>query len=286
VVLVLGAFLLAVVAALASETREQASRVLCKANLAKIGQAMRVYAGDYDGALPRAGGPTSEWGAVVWNASDRYGAFGISADGEGGHATISSCFYLLVKYLEVPTRLFVCPGDRGTSEFSLAEEGMISGGFKLANAWDFGSTPSDNGSYAYHMPLGPYALMTSLDPNLPVAADRNPWIKSPAATAGDFSLFMPDVNGCGGIAASARSGNARSHQLDGQNVLFLDGCVTFEQRSSCGVDQDNIYTKSQNGRRGDPLGVVPMARSGVGSQPYNKKDSLLLHDPPSFNVPR
>ena len=96
VVLVLGVFLLAVVGPLASEPRAQASRVVCKANLGKIGKAMFIYAGDYDGQLPRAGGRTSEWGRVVWNAFDRYTAYGISADGEGGHATISSCFYLLV----------------------------------------------------------------------------------------------------------------------------------------------------------------------------------------------
>ena len=133
--LMLAVFLLAIVPPLVSKPREQASRVLCKANLGKIGKAMLVYAGDYDGALPRAGGPESKWGLleVRWTALDRYAAYGVSVGGEGGKASISSCLYLLVKYLEVPPRLFVCPGDRGTSEFKLHDEDISLTEFQLAN---------------------------------------------------------------------------------------------------------------------------------------------------------
>jgi len=273
----LGVFLLAVVAPLASKPRERASRVLCKANLGMIGKAMLLYAGDYEGVLPRSGGPTSEWGPVAWDASDRYDAFGISISGDGGRASISSCFYLLVKYLEMPTRLFVCPGDRGTSVFSLGDEAVFVEDFELADAWDFGQSPNRHCSYAYHMPFGQYALTTALDPNLPVAADRNPWIISPAANAGDYSVFLPDLPGCGGTVETARAGNAISHRCDGQNVLFLDGRVTFEHRSFCGIDDDNIYTKSSMPGKGDPMGMVPIV--GSGGAPANRKDSLLLHDP-------
>lgn len=281
VVAALGVFLLAVVAPLASKPRERASRVLCKANLGTIGKAMLVYAGDYEDELPKAGGRTSEWGSVVWNASDRYGAFGISISGDGGRASISSCFYLLVKYLEMPTRLFVCPGDRGASEFTLADE-VVRAPFELSDAWDFACRPSQKCSYAYHMPLGVYALSTASDPNLAVAADRNPWIMSPAANAGDYSLFLPDLPGYGGTVETARAGNAISHRCDGQNVLFLDGRVTFEHRSFCGIDDDNIYTKSGIMGKGDPMGMVPSA--GPGDAPTNRKDSLLLHDPDSFRM--
>jgi len=39
----------------------------------------------------------------------------------GGRASISSCFYMLVKYMEMPTRVFVCGGDEGTTEFKLLQ---------------------------------------------------------------------------------------------------------------------------------------------------------------------
>ncbi len=133
----------------------------------------------------------------------RFVAFGLAADGTGGKATINSCFYLLVKYYQLPTGLFVCPGDEGTTEFSLAKTAGVSGvpaNLELADAWDFGPMATSC-SFAYHMPFGPYALTTARDPNLAVAADRNPWIKSPAADPRAFSLFRPNLFGfVGGTA--------------------------------------------------------------------------------------
>jgi hypothetical protein len=289
VVAVLCLFVLGVVPPLFSRSREHQERVSCGANLAEIGKTMLVYANDYDGAFPRSGGPTTTWGRTMdWAAPNRYVAFGISAtDGNGGTATISSCFYLLVKYMEMPTRLFVCRGDKGTTEFDLA---LVFSGFQLTDAWDFGSASESfrHCSYAYHMPFGPYALTASRDPNLAVAADRNPWIMSPAAEPADFSLFMPDILPYSGSAETARAGNSVTHQNDGQNVLFLDGCVRFETRSYCGATNadapaalsdmpDNIYALSSYISAGDPLGVVPSL--SLLAVP-NEYDSVLVHDPP------
>lgn len=281
--LMLAVLLVAVGVPLASEPRAQAKRVLCKANLGKIGKAMPIYTNDYDDALPRAGGRESTWGSpVAWAANNRYRAYGISADGKGGKATISSCFYLLVKYMEVSPRLFLCPGDRGTSEFKLADESVPATDFKLINAWDFGITPYDNCSYSYHMPFGEHALTTSRDSNLPVAADRNPWIVSPAGEPiqENWVTFVPDTPIYGGTVEYARLGNAIAHANDGQNVLFLDGRVTFETRSYCGVGDDNIYTASTIAEKGDPKGTTPIASPSF--QPRSEVDSLLVHDPSVF----
>jgi len=66
-------------------------------------------------------------------------AFGLTNDGSGGKASISSCFYLLVKYAEVTPKSFVCKGDSGTSEFKLADiTANLGSGFELIDAWDFG----------------------------------------------------------------------------------------------------------------------------------------------------
>lgn len=286
VVLALGVFLLAAVGPLASKPRAQARRIVCKANLGKIGKAMFVYANDYEDELPRPGSRNSEWGGpVVWNAVNRYVAYGISPAGEGGKATISSCFFLLVKYLEMPPRLFVCPGDRGTSEFKLAEED-VPADFELIDAWDFGGTSYDNCSYAYHIPFGLYALSTAGDPNLAVAADRSPWIRSPAAEVDmvRWASFLPDIPPYNGNVEHGRRGNANSHKRDGQNVLFLDGRVMFEHRAYCGFSRDNIYTRSTILADGDSMGVLPAV--SAGSQPANRKDSLLVHDPDSIGYLR
>jgi len=268
---------------LLAKPREQSVRRLCAANLAQIGKTMLAYANDYQGALPRAGGPTTLWGMIPnWMASNRYMAFGLNAKSQGGTATISSCFYLLVKYYQAPTRLFVCRDDQGTTEFKLSDLGKaIPANLTLADAWDFGPRTESfkHCSYAYHIPFGPYPLTTSRGPNLAVAADRNPFLKSPMASPASLALFQPDLRMFMGTAEQARVGNALAHGRDGQNVLSLDGRVSFEKRAYCGVENDNIYLISIFPTRGSPVGIVPLPGAAV---PGNEHDSVLVHDPDTW----
>ncbi|MGB2862269.1 MAG: hypothetical protein WBC05_03000, partial [Sedimentisphaerales bacterium] len=185
-------FLLAVIGPASQMSRFDAYRLECGNNLSQIGRAMLIYANDYEDEFPRSGGRNSVWAARIpaWNALNRFGAYGLSVNGSGGTANISSCFYLLVKYAEVTPGTFVCPADAGTTEFRLADVGA---GFReLIDLWDFGPEPGKHCSYTYHMPFGLYALTTSNDPGMAIAADRNPWMDSPAANAKDISLFIPD----------------------------------------------------------------------------------------------
>jgi len=259
--------------------RQIAFRMSCGHNLSTIGKAMLIYANDHHGALPRAGGPASFWGGpILWNAPARVHAFQMASDGSGGRATISSSLYLPVKYGYVRPEAFVCKADAGTTRFSLAEFSNLPKGFKLVDAWDFGPNGYRHCSYAYHAPYGLYPLTTSCEPGMAVAADRNPWIPSPAAEAMDFSQFKPDCAPYNGSVAQGRQGNAITHQGDGQNVLFLDGHVAFQKRSYCGIDKDNIYLISDRVDGGSPVGATPCA---VAS-PRNRRDSVLVHDPPDY----
>jgi prepilin-type processing-associated H-X9-DG protein len=123
------------------------------------------------------------------------------------------------------------------------------------------------------MPYGPHKLSTSDQAGMPVAADHNPWIDGARWKASDFSRFRSD-----GSIQQQKAGNAVAHWLDGQNVLFLDSHVEFAKRTYCGLDDDNIYTISSSQTAGDPLGTPPR----LGSQPANRKDSLLVNDQPSI----
>ena len=116
-------FALAVIVPAMQMSRFDAYRIECADNLSGIGKAMLIYANDYEDELPRSGGRNSTWAPAIpdWKAHNRFSAYGLSVDGSGGQATISSCFYLLVKYVEVTPRTFVCPGDAGTTEFKLAD---------------------------------------------------------------------------------------------------------------------------------------------------------------------
>ncbi|MGB2864620.1 MAG: Hint domain-containing protein, partial [Sedimentisphaerales bacterium] len=200
-----------------------------------------------------------------WQALNRFTAYGVGTDGSGGTANISSCFYLLVKYAEVTPKSFLCKGDSGVSEFKPSEDGA--GDRDLIDLWDFGSEPETHCSYSYHMPFGLYALTTSSEPGMAVAADRNPWQDSPGASAKDISGYDPD-----GGKEMVKVGNAVTHQEDAQNVLFLDIHVGQEKRPSCGINDDNIYTSWDGGDI--RIGAMP----GIGSEPADRLDSLLVHD--------
>ena len=159
--------------------RQTAFRMVCETNLAHIGMSMDIYRHDYDDEFPRAGGIDSVWATGIsnWIADNRFDAFGLSADGSGGMATISSSLYLLVKYAEITPKQFICKGDSGTTEFRPAE--YAAGDRRLIDLWDFGPESAKHCSYAYHMPYGMYPLTTSSKPGMAVAADRNPWMTSP-----------------------------------------------------------------------------------------------------------
>ena len=122
------------------------------------------------------------------------------------------------------------------------------------------------------------------DAHLAVAADRNPWIVSPASAPGSWAKFRPDIaiwpGWMPGNSDQACAGNSITHRRDGQNVLFLDGRVTFEKRAYCGVDKDNIYTISSDLYKGDPWGRSLPIPVGSACVPANRNDSVLVHDPP------
>ncbi len=253
-----------------SHVRQTAFRTVCGQNLADMGKAMLIYANDYEGQFPRSAGKGGQWATHVqhWAGNNPYVAYGLRADGSGGQGTISSCFYLLVKYGNVAPKSFICPGDSGTREFKPAVDGA--GDRELTDLWDFGSEPTKRCSYSYHQPFSQYALTTSSEPGMAVAADRNPWIESPASDGkgGRFAQFHPE-----GGRKAVRIGNALQHQEDGQNVLFVDNHVSFERNSFCGFNDDNIYTfwDGPDIRKGG----LP---AGGKSEPKDKLDSLLVHD--------
>jgi len=256
--------------------RNTSLMVECNHQLSDIGKAMLSYANDYDGSLPRAGGKGTKWGPGLrdWSASSRSEAFGLDPNSAGGEATINASLYLLIRHNGISPKSFICRADKRVTEFRPRKYGVADR--VLADLWDFGPDPARHCSYAYHVPYGRYALTTSNEPGFAVAADRNPWIDSPSAKAGDFTRFKPDVPPFNGSAEQGKHGNTPRHLGDGQNVLFLDSHVEFAKRAFCAVDDDNIYTISTSQAAGDPLGAPPK----LGSQPVNRKDSLLVNDPP------
>jgi prepilin-type processing-associated H-X9-DG protein len=251
-----------------ARARQVAFRMVCGTNLAGIGKAMVIYAGDYDEQFPRSGGKDSIWRSRIanWQAETRFGAYELRNDGTGGDGNITSCFYLLVKYCDMTPKSFICKGDAGAMEFNPADD--AAGNRDLIDFWDFGAEPSTHCSYSYHMPFSQYALTIQSKPGMAVAADRNPLQMSPWANAKSW----PGIYNPNGNIKAVRYGNAIAHQEDGQNVLFMDGHVGFEKRPFCGINDDNVYTFWDGGDI--RVGAAPQ----IGSEPQDKLDSLLVDD--------
>ena len=272
----LGLFAIFILMPALNRVGEMSHTVKCMGQLKEISRAMQVYTDDYDGVLPRAGGLNTTWGTTVWNAESRAQAY--SGNGASSEASISSCLYLLVKYADIAPESFVCKYDEGTTVFQLSQE-TLAQGLALTDVWDFGSDPIRHCSYSYHIPFTGFALKVSGKPGLAVASDRNPWLDSPAAkgkTPEEFDKFIPDSDNFCGNKQTAVIGNAITHDGKAQNVLFLDGHVGFERRSFCGLEDDNIFTRSRFPDAGDAKGQRPIPTADFG--PANANDSLLLHD--------
>jgi prepilin-type N-terminal cleavage/methylation domain-containing protein len=276
VVIAIIALLMGILMPALARVRQIAFRMVCGTNLSGIGKAMMIYSNDYDDEYPRAGGPTSIWTRNVqhWNADNRFDAYGINQDGSSGSVSITSCFYLLVKYAEVTPKSFICKGDSGVTEFKPADYGV--GDRDPIELWDFGGTPEGprpetHVSYSYHHPFGLYALTSASEPGCAVAADRDPWITNDAAAA---RTTQNDYNPDGG-REGIQFGNAVTHQFDGQNVLFMDGSMRFEDKPFCGINEDNIYTYQDSL---DPrLGGWPKPHD-ENVIPSNREDSYVVHD--------
>jgi prepilin-type N-terminal cleavage/methylation domain-containing protein len=298
VVIAIIALLMSILMPALQKVRLMAHRVVCSSNLSGIGRAMYIYANDYNDDYPRAGSPTTAWylpGCVVWNATSRQAAYRLSGLNSGGQATISSCFYLLVKYTEVTPKQFICKGESSSKvkPFKASDYAPL---MEDEECWDFGGAPytepTKHYSYSYHVPFNQFALSAaSSEPAMAVAADRSPWLDihiSSQILNRDWSLFNVGSQTMTPLPEEIKSyqkGNTRAHQRDGQNVLYMDSHVSFEKVSYCGIswkDQnDNVYTSisASDVQKGTcPLQNIQSLMTYPVPIPMLNKDSVLVND--------
>jgi prepilin-type processing-associated H-X9-DG protein len=247
-------------------THDGSDRVKCAANLKQIGLAIQLYCNENKGAYPRTSYVAGV--APIWSNDasdggtprDPFGAHGLP--GKVADNDVTAALFLLVRTQDITTEVFVCPN-------SVQDKDILGSfaGASAANKTSF-SDWRKNLSYSYVNPypdgeavkLG-YKVNATVGAEIAIAADMNPGIGD------NYDVTFPTEKSS---ASDLKKANSRNHQGAGQNVLYGDGHVDWQQNSFCGMKRDNIYTVS-----GSTDGSLTTSKTVVGS-PKWQGDSVLL----------
>jgi prepilin-type processing-associated H-X9-DG protein len=238
---------------------ERADRIKCASNLRQIGQAIRLYADENGGAYPRTRLDLNLARTPTW-ATGAPATQPFAPDGPKPN-DVTAAFFLLLRTQDITSEVFTCPT-------AAQEKWDFDGGTNTALNWsNWNGTQgiAAHLSYSYQNPyptaeavkLG-WRLNTSISADYAVAADINPGTNTTGAgsSAKDVLHVTTASN-----SSELRGANSPNHSRDGQNVLYGDGHVSFEQNPFVSVQGDNLYT----------------AKSGViVDAPQDKDDSVLL----------
>jgi len=263
-----------------NRARETANRVKCASNLRQIGQAILLYANENKGAYPRTYYTTTNSpGTCTWGSSPLGGAVPPDPFATGGIVAndVSGALFLLLRTQEITSEVFTCPSSN-------SEKWNFGGGANTALNfvnWAGASLNQDpaniknNLSYSYQNPYpdtsavsAGFKLNTSITAEFAVASDMNPGV------GGQNSNVLNVISTSS--TSQMKSGNSTNHDQDGQNVLYGDGHVEFQQNPFCGVARDMIFARKSNISGTDVFSSSP---SPLGKSPANADDSVLL--PPS-----
>jgi len=264
-----------------NRARETANRVKCASNLRQIGQAILLYSNDSKGPYPRgiySGSATLQLStatATIGTQVYGFSTLGIPSGTANNAATdpfagagtqfinnVPVALYLLLRTEDITSAVFVCPSSNATAD-------VYGGGTNTAlNQVDF-TNIQNNLSYSYADPYpdtnalgGGYMMVQGLEPTFAVCADINP---GTSGNSGNDNVMAPNTSSSG---QSMRLGNSNNHGKDGQNVLYGDGHVEFQNNPFCGTSRDNIYT-----RGGPTWGTTGQ---DLIQSPYVANDSVLL----------
>lgn len=220
--------------------REKDRRVQCEDNLRQLRDALQHYARDNHNDYPRvrydpAANPN---GYAAFTGPDAANPFAAPV----APSDVTASLWLLVRggYVR-DLSIFVCPSASSQPDSLTDATGRAVLATQRSNfRWPI------NLSYSYASPFSGYAGYHLNSDELPgefaLMADKNPGGMA-AAVAHDASPL------------ELAKGNSLNHDQVGQNVLYADGSVEFQNTPYCGVgrdvdrhaDGDNIYTALSSG---------------------------------------
>jgi prepilin-type N-terminal cleavage/methylation domain-containing protein/prepilin-type processing-associated H-X9-DG protein len=264
-----------------NRAREQANRVKCASNLRQIGQGIQMYANENKGNFPRTYFDTAT-ATVIADTTGNKSAYsfeknGKNAPGDVQSNNVTASMFLLLKTQDLTSEVFICPssqGERDTFEGKSVQERS-----------NFTEIPL-NLTYSYVAPFPTQAardagfkLNYTLTSDFAIAGDINPG-KAGGNPQDDVVTAKPSSS-----RNDMAKANSNNHNGDGQNILYADGHVEFQNTPFCGMlratnnastaFKDNVYTaKGQVG-----TGAPPNSGHDSNKGPTDQNDSILYpHD--------
>jgi len=250
VVIAIIALLISILLPSLSRARELAKRAVCAGSgLRALGTSSKIYANEndeqwpvptfqetkIDTSSPTAYTDTLHPASGVWDSQQTPKRFEWSDDGresKGQYVSTTRALWLLIRAGEVVPKTCVCPSSGDIPDDT--EEVDRYYNFKALR----------NISYGYQVPFGPFDTRASenVDTRLAMMADKGPYSTQPQASQivpTDYDISTPPRKWLNFNSANHGGRGAG----EGQNVLFADGHVDYEETPIVGVDHDHIYTK-------------------------------------------
>jgi prepilin-type N-terminal cleavage/methylation domain-containing protein/prepilin-type processing-associated H-X9-DG protein len=254
-----------------TRTRHTGGRMKCASNLRQIGQGIQMYANENKGNFPRTYFNPSTATVIAsnsgFNTNKSFADLPTQASPVGNNNVTASLF-LLLKTQDLTSEVFICPSSQGERD--------TFGGKSVQERSNFTNIPM-NLTYSYVAPFptrsardAGFKLNYTLTSDFAIAADINP-----GNTGGNppDNVTIVKASSARNIMANA---NTNNHNGDGQNVLYADGHVEFQNTPFCGMlrpgaginsFRDNIYTAS---------GGTNPTGGKTDEGPQDQYDSIML----------
>ena len=286
VVVAIIAMLVAILLPSLARAREISKRTICGKNLNGIGQAFHAYSseGGNAGLYPvPAGMPASSTvgvGQVTY--MNKIGAYrSVRTNSSTNAVSVTRCFWMLMSGKAALTaKIVICPSSDGVPNADL----------NPTNYYDFGTgnNTGANGqgldaykqiSYGVQVPFGNMGRAAAeRDISMALAADKgfvgNAAEQGNAVPAVTTTLTSQSTADLWIKFNSPNHGGADAGE--GENVLYGDSHVSWENRPIVGMGYDNIYTRwtgASVGAAAFPERVIGAA--GTNYVPYSDTDSYI-----------
>lgn len=248
-----------------NRARETANRVKCASNLRQIGQSILMYSNENKGAYPRTLYDVTKATTPTWGTGTNLtpSANADPALGPESFNDVSAALFLLIRTEDITSEVFTCPSSNA---YKFDYGGGANTGQNYVN---FPNAFKNNLSYSYADPYptndatsAGFKMNNSVTPDFAVAADIS------CGTAGTPNDNIFGTTSSADASSAQRKANSNNHNKDGQNVLYGDGHVEFQNNVWVGSAKDHIYAAESSGQVNPSIGGTT-AYTGVGPETGN-----------------